>query len=924
MYTKSATYVTEISINGYVFGVYLTGYPSLYNKDTGDYTGKSLNRTISFLDIYTAKSSGTNRIGTFNVTKELNLQNGIINPYDKLSITYITDALTGNKFTNVAKHTVKPAIIDTSYQSRYFIAVDPTQNNSVSYTLSSAEHSMYLNNVIRQLGNNQVLQKESFATELFGGELISGNKLGSMTSALFKLSAYSEGLLAASEISEFNSKTFNLYTVVNVLNTALLGAVLGGMSVQDSINASTMKIQRKLAKPASPNILDNIVLALRATPYTTKSEYTDMISTNEKTKYLYTQLKSYNISEQLCQDMTSVASFTFLPKNADDTWYYATGTPSYSTDAASNTQVCTIVDDFICAVPSSVGVPREFVTALKQAYTFSSVWGENSDITGTCNANGVGNIEHIFGLPVYHNLLNSMRVTNTDTYKILRVRLAKRVTVVIDPVQYSSVAHAIDESDRFFYLSVLFGNMSGTVASVLAEQKRRELLSTLQYDEYTGHEYRLSSKAAVIKITGMNCTPNIGVSLDSSTGAMLGDYTLCLNGYANDPKQLKVVPVSSTDSGIIVAANNMVLFKSSRLGIMARNISNSDSNVSFKLIPVYNSKLAFDTDEVDDTDNKVQKYIFSEAELSSGDASDYNVLMSAVINGNAYKQLLVNDVATNLVIPSDRNTHVFFSYYFSTKVEVSNEYNNIIYIAMHIVQGDSDGVNGTDVLLMKLNTLPDNQGKHTLSMCNAADLQTVFTVHKSNKYTQPQERLGFSSGMCAIFNSSKYTIDVPVSTKDSDGNILHSDTYTFKASTDNAEWVVYNQKGDQSTNDTPVIDMSVIIQYVCNCIIPQLFINAQETHDYTVYDNNITFTCNGIPTTLRMDTGLLEYIDDIFTLSTNNGYIQGTFEYMKYCVLSSILKGVYKVSTADNAKYTVHSSGIIDDNIDFTVEELDE
>lgn len=707
---------------------------------------------------------------------------------------------------------------------------------------------------------------------------------------------------------------------------------------------------------AGADISNNIVLVYAGEITETTEDFIARLKSDDDFLRFYNAAKKAGAADTVAIDIAIATLFpvmprSFSPTDSDSLNVMYTNNQQVTTTTIDNrtVQVRTNTNNILVAIDDTTGVPDSFVSGIGRYltdYTFNinSVSVNSAQGISCMYASGELTLENMFSIATEKVDLNSytpqstdiMQQVSTNNKQLCMLTCTHTVYVAVNESAYQLAMSEIDKARKEACIVIYFG-VDPAPVWLAYEEVKKNALAKIYYDTFLKQEFSIQLSPVPVYVNSSGLTPNLDFVATHSAGVLVGAYKLLLAEPATDVRQLQVY--SSAESfNLFVDQIGQVLFKSSALSLDIRNSSATNESAVLQVTPTFTETLDFtvedDNDDSaveddndksaveDDNDKSTTYHIYSKSDMNAGIASDIDVLMYMSITADAPKQLVLQDFVTNLTVPSDTNTHIFFNYNLGAVYWISNVYDGFVYVAISFVQSDIDTASNNTVLLLKANVEKDSNYLHVLSVCNNADIAHIFSRRTGSVYSEPKPLSGLPSGLVIDFTSGTYNIPVPVITKDDTGNILHSDTYIFKMQP-TGSWTLFNQR-NSTAGESPVLELSTVIHYACQCVLPSLTINGQAETNYIVRNNIVTFTCNNYPATLRIDTGILEYLDDIFEFSTDNTFVQGAFEYMKYCTVSTILRGVYKISTADNTRYTVHSTGSADGYIDFTAEEIDE
>lgn len=915
--------------------------------------------------IYSSEDTSEESIPTFDLDLEADF-NGDSNPVSLWST--FSDSFK-------SRHTNFP------YNTRYPYRYGHTENTAIHMgnnsiiNMSLTLYKYYCTGIFDKLCSKYTMLTEDMLYEVASGDyLYNGNNITYNEEGSFYRP--STNLLYADADSSVAGRAFTLnsvawHKIVSAINTKVLGVLTEqiqiknkdtididyntgdiyidytkdatGVPVKSTLDAKETK-KAVWLNNASTDISNNIVLVYAGEVTETTEDFIARLKSDNDFLRFYNAAKKAGTADAVAIDIAiamlfPVMSSSFSPTYSASLNVMYTNNQKITTTTIDNrtVQVRTNTNNILVAIDDTTGVPDFFVSGINQyladyTFNFNSASVNSAKGISCMYTSGELTLENMFSIDTEKVDLNSytsqgidiMQQVSTNNKQLCILTCTHTVYVAVNELAYRLAMSEIDNAYNDACIVIFFG-VNPAPVWLAYEEVKKNALAKIYYDTFIKQEFSIQLSPVPVYVNSAGLTPNLSFAATHSAGVLVGAYKLLLAEPATDVRQLRVY--TSTESfNLFVDQIGQVLFKSSALSLDIRNNSATNESAVFQITPTFTETLDFivddDSDNSDDSDESTAYHIYSKSDMSAGIASDADVLMYMSITADAPKQLVLQDFVTNLTVPSDTNTHIFFNYNLGAVYWISNVYDGFVYVAISFVQSDIDTASNNTVLLLKANVEKDSNDLHVLSVCNNADIAHIFSRRTGSVYSEPKPLSGLPSGLVIDFTGGTYNIPVPVITKDDTGNILHSDTYIFKMQP-TGSWTLFNQR-NSTAGESPVLELSTVIHYACQCVLPSLTINGQAETNYTVRNNIVTFTCNNYPATLRIDTGILEYLDDIFELSTNNTFVQGAFEYMKYCTVSAILQGVYKISTADNTRYTVHSTGSTDGYIDFTAEEIDE
>lgn len=401
--------------------------------------------------------------------------------------------------------------------------------------------------------------------------------------------------------------------------------------------------------------------------------------------------------------------------------------------------------------------------------------------------------------------------------------------------------------------------------------------------------------------------PSLSASNTFGNGFLYADLVIPPNKAS--VSQLNIYNKDSYSLSYIIAKNNLVVFfDPSDLFVYAKNASTS---VSAKyecyactrkaVVAGYNNKVYLES--AVSTSGEID---IRAAASDTSEASNTQFAYTTLV-GTPFTELSVNSMLINLLMYTGYVDHAFYDTELATLIDgvyttVSSLIGQYYYVCICFP-------NTTDVCILKVDSQTSTvEGKtgYKVAICDSADVASLFVNGEAIA------ALNNSNAVCQFSNGNP---------------VIHVDGYALVIDTNftnGQSYFMFGLNSDSGDTSEFAIALSTKLTYNCNCKVPVLSVDSINTSILNVTDGIVTFTINNVPVTLNSNTGVLYYSDDVFELDCSIDEVSGIFEYMKYCTISSVFYGVYKVTSADSALYTVTSDGVILNDLDFSVEEIDE
>lgn len=436
---------------------------------------------------------------------------------------------------------------------------------------------------------------------------------------------------------------------------------------------------------------------------------------------------------------------------------------------------------------------------------------------------------------------------------------------------------------------------------------------SLEISQYASHGPIIYVTNEVLEYVGEQSIPSGAIYPELSADYTFGNgflyADLVIASGKSDVKQLSIYNKDSYSLHYIIAKDNtLVLFEPSDLFVYTKNVTTSTSakyevyactkDVS---ITKLNSKVYLDSAISNNGEIDIR------AAASDSSNTDTTALAYTTLVGTTFTELSISSVLVSLLMYTGYVDHAFYETELVTLI-------NGIYTTVSSLIGQYYYVcvcfpGTTDVCILKVDSqtsTTDGKTGYKVTICNATDVAPLFV----NQEAIPA--LNNSSATCKFVDGNP-AIDV-------DGYRFIIDTQF----TNGQSYYMFTLNSDAGDTSEFALALSTKLTYLCNCKIPVLSIDDVNTSIINITDGIVTFMINDVAVTLNSNTGMLYYSDDVFELNCSITEVSGIFEYMKYCTVSSVFYGVYKVSSADSNLYTVTSDGIILGDLDFSVEEIDE
>lgn len=479
---------------------------------------------------------------------------------------------------------------------------------------------------------------------------------------------------------------------------------------------------------------------------------------------------------------------------------------------------------------------------------------------------------------------------------------------------YNCIYFINTPSEYFFTIGIISKNdnimvMVGTEFDTTFSNR----MLSLEVSQYTSHGPNIYVANKVLKYVGEQSIPSGAIYPELSADYTFGNgflyADLVMPSNKSGVSQLNIYNKNSYSLHYIIAKNNMlVLFDPSDLFVYAKNVSTSDSAkyecyacTRKAVVAGYNNKVYLESTV--STSGEID--IRAAASDTSEDSNTQFAYTTLV--GTPFTELFVNSMLINLLMYTGYVDHAFYDTELVTLIDgvyttVSSLIRQYYYVCICFP-------NTTDVCILKVDSQTSTvEGKtgYKVTICDSVDTASLFV----NGEAIPA--LNNSNAVCQFSNGNP---------------AIHVDGYTLVIDTNftnGQSYFMFGLNSDSGDTSEFAIALSTKLTYNCSCKVPVLSVDGVNTSILNVTDGIVTFTINNIPVTLNSNTGVLYYSDDVFELDCSIDEVSGIFEYMKYCTISSVFYGVYKVTSADSVLYTVTSDGVILNDLDFSVEEIDE
>lgn len=401
--------------------------------------------------------------------------------------------------------------------------------------------------------------------------------------------------------------------------------------------------------------------------------------------------------------------------------------------------------------------------------------------------------------------------------------------------------------------------------------------------------------------------PDLSADYTFGNGFLYADLVIPSN--KPDVKQLNIYNKDSYNLHYIIAKENkLVLFDPTDLFVYPKNVSTSIS-AKYEVYACTRSPLITKLNSKVYLDSAISNNGEIDIRAAASDSSDTNTtaLAYTTLVGTPFTELSISSVLVSLLMYTGYIDHAFYETNLVTLIDgiyttVSSLIGQYYYVCVCFP-------GTTDVCILKVDSqtsTTDGKTGYKVTICNSTDIASLFI----NQEAIPA--LNNSSATCKFVEGNP-VIDV-------DGYRLVIDTQF----TNGQNYYMFTLNSDTGDTSEFALALSTKLTYLCNCKIPVLYIDNVNTSIINITDGIVTFMINDVAVTLNSNTGMLYYSDDVFELDCSIDEVSGVFEYMKYCTISSVFYGVYKVTSADSNLYTVTSDGIILGDLDFSVEEIDE
>lgn len=479
---------------------------------------------------------------------------------------------------------------------------------------------------------------------------------------------------------------------------------------------------------------------------------------------------------------------------------------------------------------------------------------------------------------------------------------------------YNCIYFINTPSNYFFTIGIISKNddimmMVGTELNATFSNR----MLSLAVSQYASHGPNIYVADEVLEYVGEQSIPSgarypeLSANYTFGNGFLYAD--LVIASGKSDVKQLNLYNKDSYSLNYIIAKNNMlVLFEPSDLFVYTKNVTTSTST-KYEIyactkdvsITKLNSKVYLDSTVSNSNEIDIR------AAASDSSDTDTTALAYTTLVGIPFTELSINSVLVSLLMYTGYVDHAFYETELVTLI-------NGVYTTVSSLIGQYYYVcvcfpGTTDVCILKVDSqtsTTDGKTGYKVTICNTTNVAPLFV----NQEAIPA--LNNSSATCKFVDGNP-AIDV--------------DEYRFIIDTqftNGQSYYMFTLNSDTGDTSEFALALSTKLTYLCNCKIPVLSIDDINTSIINITDGIVTFMINNVAVTLNSNTGMLYYSDDVFELDCSTTEVSGIFEYMKYCTVSSVFYGVYKVTSADSNLYTVTSDGIILGDLDFSVEEIDE